>query len=120
MAKRKVKKVAKRVQKPKPTTKNAGPKDAVQLIAYIPRELHRSLKHEAIERQMTLGAIITEALDNRVWFVKRDGTGQVIEKALGAPHATIEVSEESARVIPNIRGHIVDLPEQQAPAEVKP
>lgn len=110
MAKKSMKR--KRAQKPKPTTKNAGAADLVQLLIYVPLTAHRELKHESVERQMTMSAIVYEALQLRMWFVKRDGAGRVVEQAIARP-TPITITGEAFDRVPGILGCVVNAPEEE-------
>lgn len=55
----------------KPSLATAKPTDKVQVLVYLELRVHRSLKEETALRHMSMGEIITEALENRVWIVHK-------------------------------------------------
>lgn len=51
-------------------SRNPKPFDKVQVLLYLERRVHSSLKEETSLRKMTMGEIVTEALENRVWVIR--------------------------------------------------
>mgnify|MGYP001566538653 CR=1 FL=1 len=50
------------------------PENHRRIVAHIDRELWRAIRHEAIERDMTVGALIEEAFCSRVTVTSRKAT----------------------------------------------
>jgi len=48
--------------------------DLVQVLIYLPPDVHRSLKQEALDRRMSMGAIVEEAFQCRVLLVHKSPT----------------------------------------------
>lgn len=47
--------------------------DKVQLLIYVPPDVRRGLKQEALDRRMSMGDILVEALSARVFVHKSGG-----------------------------------------------
>lgn len=48
------------------------PRKHVRLTVHIPESLFKTIRHEAIERRMTLGQLVEEAFSTRVVFTHRN------------------------------------------------